>query len=337
MIDVKSVRCFCKLAQPTFNLPGLRAKFCQRCKSADMVDVKSRMCSKCQERIASFNFTGSRPDRCAACKDPGMVDLCNPKCLCWRKTKPTYAYPGQRPSHCSKCKLQNMVDVVHDKCGGCRTTIPTYGFAGGTRTHCGACRLPGMVDVFHPVTKCSSCGLYHQTRTLRDTICPDCHVAKPRAELRMRNYLVKNIPGDWQFDRTTAGVLECSDKRYRPDCWLETPTMVLNIECDEHQHKYGGGSYKCELKRVGELLAACRGKPLNIIRWNPDSFSIAGLTQDISELRRLRALRTAAETALSQEPSCLLTVRYMFYDDNGEADWMQKLETAFGPYLRAGR
>jgi hypothetical protein len=44
MIDIKHPMCGCGLAQPTYNLEGLRAKFCNQCKLPDMIDVRHALC-----------------------------------------------------------------------------------------------------------------------------------------------------------------------------------------------------------------------------------------------------------------------------------------------------
>ena len=80
MIDVCHDRCFCKIALPNFNYPGLKSKYC------------------------------------SLCKLEGMIDVSHIKCIVCKITQPVYNYEGLKPQYCVKCKNDNMIDVWHTKC-----------------------------------------------------------------------------------------------------------------------------------------------------------------------------------------------------------------------------
>lgn len=223
-----------------------------------------------------------------------------------------------------------MIDTVSRKCV-CGTAQPTFGMVGERATCCSACKTAGMIDVRTKHQPCAACNLPHVPRNFHD-ICYTCRLARPRPERVMQAYLTNRFPdAQWTFDKTNGGVLACSDKRYRPDAWLELPTHVLMIECDENQHE--GYEESCELRRLVELWAACEGKPLTVIRWNPDKFVVEGHTAEVSEHRRLSALRRAVETIITSERQGGLQVTYMFYNSGREHRLQAGLQKALACYV----
>ena len=151
----------------------------------------------------------------------------------------------------------------------------------------------------------------------------------------MRKFLNSQFPDVvMTFDKTVIGILHCSDKRYRPDVYIDLAGHVVIIECDERQHE--GYDDACEVRRLVELLAACEGKPLMVIRWNPDAVSIGGEKQRVIKKQRLEALEKAMEAALRAPPAQLLTVQYMYYDNTREARLQDLLTAATAQYYRAG-
>lgn len=371
MVNVQSRKCVvCRKKQPSFGMPGEKASHCAECKSAAMVNTLSRKCAACHLRLPSFGFVVGSSTHCGKCKLPGMIDSRSPKCIKCRVRRATFGQKVGRPTHCSSCKLPGMLNKTAKKCARCHKKQVGFGFPGGAKTHCGGCREPGMVllgkmcegcqttkasfgrfggqpthcsrcklsemtDLANPKESCVSCGLTNRRNLLKEGLCADCRRERPRAELVMRHHLQKHIQGrDWQFNKTPGGISICADKKYRPDAWLEMPGHVLIVECDEDQHK--NYNVICELKRIPEVLAACEGKPLIFIRWNPDDFSVQGVQQKVSENRRLTALRRAVQAAIFAVPAQPLTVQYMFYDDDREK-WLQsKLRSALDIYLSAG-
>jgi len=66
--------------------------------------------------------------------------------------------------------------------------------------------------------------------------------------------------------------IECSCSGKIPDWFVDCYNFVLNIECDENQHK--GNETSCENKRLCELFLDCNSRPFVCIRFNPDSYKI---------------------------------------------------------------
>lgn len=65
------------------------------------------------------------------------------------------------------------------------------------------------------------------------------------------------------FDKAVDG--GCS----RPDILIDLLLYSIIIECDEDQHK----NYECENKRTMQLFEDLDGRPLILIRFNPDNYT----------------------------------------------------------------
>ncbi len=139
---------------------------------------------------------------------------------------------------------------------------------------------------------------------------------------------------DFDHDRAAKPILECACKKYRPDFWAELPTFVLVVEVDEHQHEIYEPS--CELRRLVELLAACMGKPLVVIRYNPDAYKIQGETERTSTKKRQAALIETIRKYEDQILDKILTVEYLFYSDFRKSELETELATQLHAYISAG-
>jgi len=112
------------------------------------------------------------------------------------------------------------------------------------------------------------------------------------------------------------------DKRFagcktRPDFVWYTPTHAVLVEVDEFQHSnkyYPSSTYKPhdEFQRMVDMSSAF-GKPLTIIRYNPDAFKISGETFRISKIDRMPLLLERIRLALSTPPLVGICVEYLFY------------------------
>ena len=329
MINVKVRRCKCERAIPNFGMPGGKATCCKHCKADDMVNLKAAKC-RCGEHQPHFGIPGQKAECCSHCKSPDMVDLNSRRCECGEK-RSSFGRPGERPMCCKLCKTPDMVDVVSDRCK-CNKKQPSFGRPGERPTCCIMCKDADMELLRHSNQRCGSCSLPSDPRGWKNGVCYTCHLGRPRPERVMHAFLQKEFSAvKWVFNKSNGGIVECADKRYRPDAQLHLDGHVVVVECDEDQHKHYDQS--CELKRINEILVACGGKPLVMIRWNPDEFSILSRSQAMSERRRLTALKAAVSSAIESAPQQLLKVEYMFYDDERELQLRASLLDALREYL----
>ena len=76
--------------------------------------------------------------------------------------------------------------------------------------------------------------------------------------------------------------------KYRPDIMYASENLVIYVEIDEHQHKYGNGSYQCDEKRMSDLYDETPGKLVVFVRYNPPTYKppagVAKVTKTRKEL-----------------------------------------------------
>ena len=130
--------------QPSFALPGERARFCGTHREVGMVDVKNKTCELCDAQ-ASFALPGKRARFCGTHRDVGMVNVKGKKCeLC--NASPCFALPGERARFCGSHRAVGMVDVNHETCHLCNAQA-SFALPGERARFCGSHREVGMVDV----------------------------------------------------------------------------------------------------------------------------------------------------------------------------------------------
>jgi hypothetical protein len=97
-------------------------------------------------------------------------------------------------------------------------------------------------------------------------------------------------------------IIPCSGINRRPDfIYLVSETHVICIEVDEDAHRYYNRD--CEIARVSEIMQACKGKPLFLIRFNPL----------VSLLGELKSTFDAFRTAIITPETSMLTVAFIGY------------------------
>jgi len=138
-----------------------------------------------------------------------------------------------------------------------------------------------------------------------------------RVEVTWSNHLDKNLGTDFLLssDRSMRSLGGCSRKR--PDKLYASADRVIIGECDEKQHRNSNGSYSCEEERLSELYdepSIC-GKPMAVIRWNPDTYKPPDGQSKAKRKERL-SLYVYLHRKLSQSRSTWprIAVYYMFYD-----------------------
>ena len=150
-------------------------------------------------------------------------------------------------------------------------------------------------------------------------ICRTCYKketgCRTRKELRMRNYLLENedlkhlLPWLQRLDSVIGGNA-CT--RYRPDALYVGTDLWIQVECDEYQHS--GHNYSCEQRRISEIFEETDGKPLIVIRWNPDNTK----THKTSFNKRLESLRDTILEVSKVKPKHPIEVLYMFYERDND-------------------
>ena len=96
-------------------------------------------------------------------------------------------------------------------------------------------------------------------------ICNSCKQISSKKEWAVVRYLRKTI--DTKFQYNSSKMLQgCSKKR--PDVYFDLLTHCVIVEIDEYQHNTYEDS--CECARINEIVNGIGGRPVIIIRYNPD-------------------------------------------------------------------
>lgn len=117
--------------------------------------------------------------------------------------------------------------------------------------------------------KCPSCLLWFT----RGALCTYCqpkennHKYQKTKEYAVVNYLREQFP-DHEFIHNKSVGSQCTGTHLFPDIRFDFIFYNLIVEVDEHKHR--GADYKCDKKRMYDLIAKL-GTPCVFIRYNPDS------------------------------------------------------------------
>jgi hypothetical protein len=134
--------------------------------------------------------------------------------------------------------------------------------------------------ICHPDRACAHCKYVYVLKKYRfHPYCFGCYcVLHPEAEIPKRYKLKENYMSDY-LRREFTEVTMVFDKRVedgcsarRPDVRIDYGTHTVLVECDENQHR----GYSCENKRMMELFLDCGGRPLVVLRLNPDAYESGG-------------------------------------------------------------
>jgi EsV-1-7 cysteine-rich motif len=333
MVNVVAKRCEhpdCEV-RPSYNVPGAsKGVFCKDHATEGMVDVKNKRCEhpECVKQPA-YNVPGAAKG--IFCKDhatEGMVDVIHKRCQhpdC--EVRPSYNVPGASTGvFCKDHSTEGMVDVIHKRCQHPDCDIrPNFNVPGEKRgLFCVVHKTPDMDYVNLKI--CSSCELEHLR--LVKGLCVSCNPEAKKRALRKEQIVEMFLRKAFQElcfirDKSSGDIKTCTGKYLRPDFVLILEDRVIVVECDEHQHwTY---AEECEISRMVNLTMVYGGLPVFFIRYNPDSFKVEGVPQEISKAKRHALLKETITKCLDTTPTELLSVQYMFYDDDRKRTFEQLL------------
>jgi Holliday junction resolvase len=115
----------------------------------------------------------------------------------------------------------------------------------------------------------------------------------------------------------------CSKKR--PDVFFDLPGHCVIVEIDEHQHR----SYEesCECARLCEIVSGIGGKPVIVIRFNPDSTRKAGRILPLELADKLDLLVATIKTELmASYDTFMVKLVQLYFDDISDATGFQALK-----------
>jgi len=140
-----------------------------------------------------------------------------------------------------------------------------------------------------------------------------------RVEKQWSDYLDKNFSTEFLIssDKRVMGDV-CT--RYRPDKLYACPGIILHKECDENQHKYGNGGYKCDEKRISDIYDEFPGNKYIVTRWNPDNYKFPKGYKKLNRNERLELDFYVTNKVLNNISKIQhqIFIIYMFYDKDNK-------------------
>ena len=220
-----------------------------------------------------------RKTQCRDCKG-GSICLHNKvRYYCKECSKTIYCIHKKRKIHCKICDGSGL--CIHNR----------------KKTQCIDCRGGNICDHNKQKSSCNICcpGSVHfcinckyimgEKRYISKTdtyekLCADCFYKLypdekkiPTKYKRKQHYIHEKLKEKYGEDFFKYDIrVECGCSRKIPDWFVDCYNFVLNIECDENQHKRNDTS--CETARLCELFLDCASRTFICIRFNPDSYKI---------------------------------------------------------------
>jgi len=123
---------------------------------------------------------------------------------------------------------------------------------------------------------------------------------------------------DTKFEYNTSNILNgCSKKR--PDIFFNLETHCIIVEIDENQHKSYDES--CECSRINEIVNGIGGRPVIIIRYNPDKIRHKKRKIEIDQKERVGVLLKKIREELIKIPDKFSVRVIKLYFDSNENDY----------------
>jgi hypothetical protein len=245
---------------------------------------------------------------CLEHKKENMINITSKRCLHDKcKENALFGLTNKRPQYCNKHKQQNMINLVLENKCNILDCDNEYCHLINNIKYCNA-HIPD--DNYGMVVKrlCRYCDIKEEATH----ICKDCKKIQNKKEWAIVRYLRKVI--DTKFEWNSSKMLQgCSKKR--PDIYFELNTHCVIVEIDEHQHN----SYEdsCECARINEIVNGIGGKPVIIIRYNPDIIKNNGKQLNIKQEDRIELLvKTIKEELIKNYNIFMVKIIQLYYNDN---------------------
>ena len=315
MIDIKNKRCAHEncLVQPSYNLPTeTKTLFCAKHKLENMIDIVHKRCAHDNCLVQpSYNYpTETKGVFCGEHKLENMISVSNKKCQHLKcKDTPLFGLVNKRPQFCLTHKQPNMINVIlENKCVvlDCNND---YEHVVEDEKYCNA-HIPS--EEYGMIVKrlCRYCDILEETAH----VCNRCKKVQNKKEWAIVRYLRTAI--DTNFEYNSSKMLQgCSKKR--PDVYFELAKHCVIVEIDENQHNTYQDS--CECSRINEIVNGIGGKPVIIIRYNPDVVRSKGKQLHVSQQERMGLLVETIKTELTREYELFVVkVVQIYYSDGYE-------------------
>lgn len=219
----------------------------------------------------------------------------------------SYGIVGLKPSHCSTHKTEDMINLKHARCELCNRQA-SYGYRKDN------IRLRCRQHTYDPLEylKLYKCVVPQCDRRIKKNktgLCSKCFILGNRTSFESIYYdsqterdvaffLTDSFPNHYLYWNRKITDYDC---KYRPDFMYDLPDYSILIEVDQHKHV----GYTHENERI-ESIQQHIGKPIHVIRWNPDDTSTTFKF-------KLDVLKIDIDRCLTNIPIDMVSVSYLFY------------------------
>jgi hypothetical protein len=298
--------------EPHFGIPGQRSTHCKTHAPEGTINVRRKQCmhAGCTKE-PYFGMPGHKALHCKSHATEGAINLNSKKCQhvgCDKKS--CYGIPGQKMIYCAEHHKSGTISCPKRKCEICKAPA-MYGL-GNFPTHCEqhkdefhinlvhrSCKTCTVLEIVDTEGNCSRCSCYLRCRLF----------CRKQRQIKLMLENCTTVPKFQLYDRQIDNGV-CG--RERPDFIWETPTHMVVLEVDEHQHKHC--PHECERVRMINITGAL-GMPTFWIRYNPDEFKgqWAALTERIrhDQLQKMICHCIGASPENAEE---FCRVVYMYFD-----------------------
>jgi len=318
MLDVKSKRCIFEgcITMPTYNLPTeTNAVYCSEHKLENMIDVKHKRCifEGCMTR-PNYNLpTETKPIYCSEHRLENMISTSKKTCQQTKcKELSLFGLTNKRAQFCHLHKLPSMINVILENQCSVLSCISEYEHEIKGEKFCNT-HIPS--EEFGSIVKrlCKYCDMREDLAF----VCKRCSKVKNKKEWSIVRHLRHEIHTPFLYN-TNKMLQGCSKKR--PDIYFDLPRHVVIVEVDEHQHNTYGES--CECARLNELVNGIGGRPVIIVRYNPDTVRHCGKILHLPQVERVEILVNLVKSELSREYETFqVKIVQVYYNDNYETGY----------------
>jgi very-short-patch-repair endonuclease len=142
-------------------------------------------------------------------------------------------------------------------------------------------------------------------------VCAECRKNSCKKEWAIVRHLRSVIHTPFEFNSSKM-LQGCSKKR--PDVYFDLPTHCLIVEIDENQHREYGDS--CECARISEIVSGIGGRPVTIIRYNPDVVTSRTGRVTVAQKERVTLLvDTVKRELVRQHDAFSVRIIQLYYND----------------------
>ena len=234
----------------SFNISGLKPKFCSIHKTDEMINVKHGRCifNECL-KIPYFNYLNSKKGLyCGDHKLENMINIKSPRCKSCDKIASYNLISLKTPEYCNEHKTEKMHDVTHKKCKNdkCKK-IPIYNYENEiTGLYCSEHKLENMINIISKrciFDNCTTLPFYNYINCKNGLYC-NKHKLQDMIDVKSKRCLFNNCihrpiynyinekNGIYCKDHKLENMIDIVNKRFKSNfCYIMINNKKYNVYC----------------------------------------------------------------------------------------------------------